>query len=221
MMELGTNDVWSNLAPSFIVTALGTLVDQMRAQKPTMRILVAQITPMLPSGCTDCPARVVAYNAAIAAWAPGKSTAASPITVVDCWTGFDTTLDFGDGVHPNANGNTKLANCWYEPLKTAILLQGGGTVPTSSAVATTTRTTTPVVVATTTRTTTVIVTTTSSRAPTTTTTTLQTITTTSAAGGAGSVPRWGQCGGNGYTGPTVCVSPWVCTKSNEWYSQCL
>lgn len=39
--------------------------------------------------------------------------------------------------------------------------------------------------------------------------------------GGGTVPRYGQCGGNGWTGPTVCVSPYTCTKTNDWYSQCL
>ncbi|KAL0955417.1 hypothetical protein HGRIS_014910 [Hohenbuehelia grisea] len=38
---------------------------------------------------------------------------------------------------------------------------------------------------------------------------------------AGTVQHWGQCGGNGYSGPTVCVAPYTCTKSNDWYSQCL
>ncbi|KAK4232501.1 Xyloglucanase [Podospora fimiseda] len=33
--------------------------------------------------------------------------------------------------------------------------------------------------------------------------------------------RWGQCGGIGYTGPTQCVAPYVCTVGNPWYSQCL
>jgi endo-1,4-beta-xylanase len=33
--------------------------------------------------------------------------------------------------------------------------------------------------------------------------------------------RWGQCGGNGWVGPTQCVSPWTCTFVNDWYSQCL
>ncbi|KAI9154670.1 putative pectin lyase F [Paramyrothecium foliicola] len=37
----------------------------------------------------------------------------------------------------------------------------------------------------------------------------------------GQAQRWEQCGGSGWTGPTACVSPWVCTVSNEWYSQCL
>ncbi|KAM0323172.1 hypothetical protein ACHAQA_009022 [Verticillium albo-atrum] len=32
---------------------------------------------------------------------------------------------------------------------------------------------------------------------------------------------WGQCGGQGYSGPTTCVSGYTCTFSNNWYSQCL
>jgi hypothetical protein len=33
--------------------------------------------------------------------------------------------------------------------------------------------------------------------------------------------EWGQCGGIGWTGPTACVSPYVCTYNNAYYSQCL
>ena len=33
MMHLGTNDVWSNIAPATILTAFGKLVDQMRATR--------------------------------------------------------------------------------------------------------------------------------------------------------------------------------------------
>ncbi|KAH6684759.1 SGNH hydrolase-type esterase domain-containing protein [Halenospora varia] len=133
MMELGTNDVWSSLPTADIIASFGVLVDQMRAQKSTMRILVAQITPMNPGGCSTCnlPQKVVNLNTAIAAWGPGKSTTASPITVVDCWTGFNTATDFTDGVHPNDSGNAKLAKCWFEPLKAAIALVGGSALTTS------------------------------------------------------------------------------------------
>ncbi|KAL2256826.1 hypothetical protein VTK26DRAFT_1068 [Humicola hyalothermophila] len=34
-------------------------------------------------------------------------------------------------------------------------------------------------------------------------------------------PLWGQCGGNGWTGPTTCVSGAVCEFINDWYSQCV
>jgi len=33
--------------------------------------------------------------------------------------------------------------------------------------------------------------------------------------------KYGQCGGQGYTGPTVCASGSTCTVSSQYYSQCL
>ncbi|KAK7690461.1 hypothetical protein QCA50_005559 [Cerrena zonata] len=38
---------------------------------------------------------------------------------------------------------------------------------------------------------------------------------------AGQAAEWAQCGGIGFTGPTTCVSGTVCTKQNDYYSQCL
>ncbi|KAH8878827.1 family 10 glycosyl hydrolase [Thozetella sp. PMI_491] len=55
-------------------------------------------------------------------------------------------------------------------------------------------------------------------------TTLTTKTTTAASATAtatGTAAHWAQCGGVGYTGPTVCAAPYTCTYSNDWYSQCL
>ncbi|ORY10114.1 PHB depolymerase family esterase [Clohesyomyces aquaticus] len=40
-------------------------------------------------------------------------------------------------------------------------------------------------------------------------------------GTGGTVAHWGQCGGIGYGGATVCVAPYTCTKANDYYSQCL
>ncbi|CAE6421765.1 unnamed protein product [Rhizoctonia solani] len=34
-------------------------------------------------------------------------------------------------------------------------------------------------------------------------------------------PAYAQCGGQGWTGGTTCVSGYTCTVSNQWYSQCL
>ncbi|EKM59094.1 glycoside hydrolase family 7 protein [Phanerochaete carnosa HHB-10118-sp] len=36
----------------------------------------------------------------------------------------------------------------------------------------------------------------------------------------GSVSQWGQCGGTGYSGPTVCASGFTCHVLNPYYSQC-
>jgi hypothetical protein len=35
------------------------------------------------------------------------------------------------------------------------------------------------------------------------------------------VPKYGQCGGAGWTGSTVCASGSTCTVTNQYYSQCL
>ncbi|KAK6527437.1 hypothetical protein TWF694_004426 [Orbilia ellipsospora] len=40
-------------------------------------------------------------------------------------------------------------------------------------------------------------------------------------GGQVVCPPWGQCGGIGYTGPTICPDPFICTYLNPYYSQCL
>ncbi|MFD0592894.1 cellulose binding domain-containing protein [Catellatospora coxensis] len=120
LMHLGTNDVWSNLPSTQILTAFGKLVDQMRASNPAMKILVAKIIPMNPSSCAECAARVVSFNNAIPAWAAGKTTAQSPITVVDQWTGFNTATDTYDGVHPNAAGDQKMSDRWYPALTAAL-----------------------------------------------------------------------------------------------------
>ncbi|CAG8976957.1 hypothetical protein HYALB_00010939 [Hymenoscyphus albidus] len=55
---------------------------------------------------------------------------------------------------------------------------------------------------------------------TTSTTRRTTTTTTSSPAPTGGVLQWGQCGGMGYTGPTVCQSPYTCVANGVWWSQC-
>lgn len=38
---------------------------------------------------------------------------------------------------------------------------------------------------------------------------------------AQTAPQWGQCGGQGWTGATVCPDGWFCSVLNAYYSQCL
>ncbi|MEV0427254.1 cellulose binding domain-containing protein [Micromonospora sp. NPDC050495] len=120
LTHFGTNDVWSNIAPTTILAAYSRLVDQMRASNPAMAVLVAKIIPMNPPTCAECGQRVVALNAAIDGWAAGKTTAASPVVVVDQWTGFNTATDTYDGVHPNAAGDQKMSDRWYPALTAAL-----------------------------------------------------------------------------------------------------
>jgi len=118
LMHLGTNDMWGGSIPvSSVLAAYTTLIGQMRANNPRMKILVAQIIPMNPPSCPTCAAEVQSLDQAIPGWAAGLTTAQSPIVVVDQWTGFDDATDTGgDGVHPNDAGFAKMAARWYPPL---------------------------------------------------------------------------------------------------------
>jgi cellulase/cellobiase CelA1 len=130
MMHLGTNDVWSGISTTAILSAYTTLVNQMRANNPNMKILVAQIIPMNPANCPACGQGVVALDNAIPGWASAHTTAQSPITVVDQWTGFSTATDTVDGVHPNDSGNQKMATKWYQALTPLLTAATPGPTPT-------------------------------------------------------------------------------------------
>src|SRR6185503_12669888 len=154
LMHLGTNDLFNAAnTTEMVLAAYSKMVGQMRANNPNMKILVAQIIPMYTAttGCTDCYQRVINLNAAIPGWAAGLRTSQSPIIVVDLWTGFDTTTDTSEGVHPNNAGFQKMADKWF-PALAAVL--GGTPIPTgtptrtatagtSTPTRTPTRTTTP------------------------------------------------------------------------------
>ncbi len=121
LMHLGTNDVWSNIPASTILDAYTAMLGQMRASNPAIKLVVAQIIPMNPANCSACAQRVADLNSAIPGWARANSTATSPITVVDQWTGFDTAADTTDGVHPNSTtGIQKIESRWYPAVVAAL-----------------------------------------------------------------------------------------------------
>jgi lysophospholipase L1-like esterase len=141
VMHLGTNDMWGGFIPlATKLAAFTKLIGQMRANNPSMKILVAQIIPMSASACSTCPADVMAFNNALPGWAAGLTTAQSPIIIVDQWTGFDATADTVDGVHPNAGGFQKMADRWYPPLAQVL---GGVNPPPSTTTNSRPPTTTP------------------------------------------------------------------------------
>jgi len=88
LVMLGTNDVLNNVPTQHSIYSLGGIIDTIRQKNPNVRILLAQI----PS--TSIPRdNLLALNAAIPGLAAQKSTAQSPVTVVDMYTGFDGVAD--------------------------------------------------------------------------------------------------------------------------------
>jgi cellulose 1,4-beta-cellobiosidase len=104
------------------------------------------------------------------------------------------------------NSNVIFSNIRFGPVGSTVNgLPGGGNPGSSSSVPSSTSTRTS--------------TSTSSAVRTTSTSTR----TTTSSGGqpTNTAKHWGQCGGNNWTGPTVCESPYTCQKLNDWYHQCL
>ncbi|MBO0900903.1 cellulose binding domain-containing protein [Cellulomonas sp. zg-ZUI22] len=133
LMHFATNDVWSNRSTQQVLDAWTTLVTQMRAVDPQVVVVVAQIVPVAPPTCGDCPARTRALNAAVPDWAAVTSTAASPVLVVDHATGWDPARDTSDGVHPNDAGTARMAATWLPAAERALaLVEGGSPAPTVS-----------------------------------------------------------------------------------------
>jgi lysophospholipase L1-like esterase len=117
VMHFGTNDVWNGRPTQTILDAFSTLLQQMRQNNPKMILLVAQIIPVAPSSCPDCPQRTTNFNNALVNWVNQATTSQSPVILVDCWTGWNSQQDTYDGVHPSdPSGITKLANSWYPTL---------------------------------------------------------------------------------------------------------
>jgi len=122
LMEYGTNDVWGGDSLSSILTAYSFVVDQFRSQNPNVIFFVAQITPMHPSGCSACESNVEALNSMIPSWAAGKTSTASPISVVDVWSALPQASYLpnsqytSDGVHPTPAGAQLMADVWSAAL---------------------------------------------------------------------------------------------------------
>jgi lysophospholipase L1-like esterase len=128
LLHFATNDAWNGFSPTKILPAYTYLVDEFRKQNPRVKFIVAQIIPLDPMDadggktCSQCPGAVKALNAALPDWAKMTTTAASPVTIVDQWTGYDAAVDNCapmrcDGVHPGPTGSVKMAAKWDEALE--------------------------------------------------------------------------------------------------------
>jgi len=110
LVHLGTNDVLRGRPASRVAQDLGGLIDAIRAGKPDAHILLAKIIPAAPH-----PAGTAALNRLIDGVASSRSSAISPVAVVDQASGYSTGDNY-DGVHPGVAGEAKLGNRWADAL---------------------------------------------------------------------------------------------------------
>ena len=102
-----------------------TIINKLRKRNPSVKILLAQIPPLgqqwapkkLCGTDTAYDKALINFNKAVLEFARKNNTAASPVIVVDQFTGVDPATDMYDDIHPNDKGEMKMAERWYRALK--------------------------------------------------------------------------------------------------------
>lgn len=110
LIHLGTVDMAANGSVQDAMTALGLIIDKLRAVNSNVKIFLAQIIPATDTALRN---RIQIFNQQIPVLAASKNTAISPVRVVNQYAGFDPESDTWDGLHPDASGEQKLATRWY------------------------------------------------------------------------------------------------------------
>lgn len=118
LIHLGTNDAFLRIKTDLIMGELKKVIQTLRADNPNAVILLAQLIPAKRQP-GDGKA-VMDVNAAIPELAAEMNTEESPVILVDQFTGFDVNKDTYDGVHPNAQGEEKMAQRWFEAIQQAL-----------------------------------------------------------------------------------------------------
>jgi lysophospholipase L1-like esterase/chitodextrinase len=116
LIHLGTNDLRAGQSPQSTINEISQIIDVLRSVNSHVKIVLAQI---IPAG--DAPAgSVQAFNNLIPGLASSKNTSASPVETVDQYTGFNLGTDSDDNLHPNNQGDQKMAGKWFDALQSLL-----------------------------------------------------------------------------------------------------
>ncbi|MGB3653877.1 MAG: GDSL-type esterase/lipase family protein, partial [Rivularia sp. (in: cyanobacteria)] len=118
LLMIGTNDTKSDTNPSTADDRLSALLDKITNQSPKTHLLVASIPPIDPSVRKIQSDNAKAYNATIPGIIEDKLAAGKKVTFVDVNKAL-TVSDIFDGVHPSLQGYEKIANSWYDWIKSS------------------------------------------------------------------------------------------------------
>lgn len=133
MIHLGTNDIGQRGEAGLAMadTNLRLIIEVLRGHRPGMVILLAQVIPISPTSVYGDHADLVdPLNQIIATIAAEESTIDSPIVLVDQHSGFDAaTMLQGDGIHPNAAGEDRMAWWWLTALASVLPSTGTASPP--------------------------------------------------------------------------------------------
>ncbi len=112
LLHAGHNDLLGIQTAESTVVDLKGIIDALRNDNPNVTILLAQIIPTT----RNANDKLTQLNALMQGIVDEKNTTQSPIILVDQNTGFDPLTETYDGIHPNLQGEGKMAQRWFDAL---------------------------------------------------------------------------------------------------------
>lgn len=111
LIHLGTNDLYQKQTAESTRDDIEQIIIKLRVKNPNMKILLAEIIPLQ----TDD--RVSHLNELLASLALKLNQPNSPVVSVNMVPGFSLKTDMQkDKIHPNASGEEKMAQRWFDAL---------------------------------------------------------------------------------------------------------
>lgn len=111
LVHLGTNDILKGQSNTSTRADISKVIAELRLANPQMVILLAEIIPI-----AGREVQVQDLNALLRGLANETNTTASPVIAVDHYTGFSSSTDLYDGIHPSESGYSKMADRWFAAL---------------------------------------------------------------------------------------------------------
>jgi lysophospholipase L1-like esterase len=112
LMLVGATDFEEDVSAPDALTNSVEIINVLREVNPNIAILWA----MVPPAPDQSSSQTKAYNRGVSRYARALSQPASPIRVVNLWSGYSPRRDTVDGEHPNASGERKFASRFYSQL---------------------------------------------------------------------------------------------------------
>ena len=118
LLHAGTRDCILGEVMTNTVLDLKAIIDVLRARNSRIVILLAKI---IPTTTVSINSSITKLNAQMDGLAASKTTPASPVLVVDQYTGFNANDDTWDGIRPDADsGEPKMAQKWFAALRVVL-----------------------------------------------------------------------------------------------------
>ena len=114
LLHLGTNDMLGGSGIGSTLDELTGIMEALRSANPNVVVLLAQL---IPTRFDEANERIVELNQNLTTLASRLSTEASPVVLVDQFTGFDPSTMTADGLHPNVIGEERMAQVWLQAMQ--------------------------------------------------------------------------------------------------------